>query len=372
MQLLHLVSINFKIMKRNHYLLILLFIGISSLAKAQEIYFLEDHGTIYEINDKPIDNSSRLGEEREFSTYYDRRTGMQVDSILITIGQFQAYLKPTGTNYVFWKEVGNFFPFWGEANILGCRIGYHNYIKHESADNYDLSLYATLKGDNSGIPTEILAAHSFSGDEISTGTELDSFTYIAFTGSDYTIIDESHSGFALTVALEDVTAFSDSTDIVELYSSLDGDGRSEKRAIVRLDQESFLWDGEEYKYLDKTIPKQGGGYYNFNFDVMLIPVVDVEVGVGFLQMPGLRYNGHYPNPAVDNVTIDLELDEAEDNIQISIHSLDGKASKFIRTGFLPAGKQLVQLDVSDLEEGVYLYTIKSERATFSSKLIINR
>lgn len=334
---------------------------------AQEVQSIESYPKIYEYNDPQEQDLRKAGERREFDQYYTRRSGMQVDSVVVTINNINIRLKPTSTNYFFWKEIGNFYPFWGEARVLGVRIAYHKHKANEGFDTYDINLYQATDNGSSGLPEEPLAFESFNASEISTGTELDSFTYIEFGSSQFTEVTQP---FAVTVALEDVTAFSDSTDIVEIYSSLEGDGRGEQRTVLKLDNESIFWGGKEFYLLDRVVRQPNGNFYQFDYNLMMIPVMDVEAGVGHIDMSGLKFNGHFPNPAKNQITLDLDVAKVQDNFTIQVQTLGGQTLKTINTGFLAEGKQLINVDISDLAAGNYVYTISSDNASVSHKLVV--
>ena len=334
---------------------------------AQEATVIEQHSKIYEINNGDDANlANKRGDRVEYDDYYKRRSGMMVDSVVVTVGQYKVALKATSTNYLFWKEIGNWYPFWGDARVLGARVGYAGRLQNESADNYDLALYHA-SGAGMNEPDEPLAARSFAGYQITTGSEIDSFTYIEYKSSDYTTVK---NGFMIAVALEDVTPFGDSTDQVEIFSSLKGDGQGEHRAMVRLTNESLVFSGDEFVPLDRVFSDGAGGYFEFDYDLMIIPVLDVESGIGFIDMKGLKYNGHFPNPAKNNFTIDLDVAEAQDNFKVTIQTVGGQTLSTTNTGFLNAGKQFINVDVTGLAAGNYIYTIESDKAAISSMVIV--
>lgn len=354
-------------MKKSLLFLVAVFSSVTLMAQNGLPVVIEQHSQIHEFNDsKEGDAAYKKGDRVEYESYYTRRTGMQVDSLIITVGQYRLNLKPTQTNYFFWKEIGNFYPFWGEARVLGARIAYQGRKQNEDADNYDLSLYHVSSPDLT-IPDEILASRSFAGYQITSGSELDSFTYIEFKSSDYTIIQ---NGFMMSIALEDVTAFADSLDVVTLYSSLEGDGFGERRAMVKLDNESILWSGEEYVQLDRCFSDGAGGYYEFDYDIMIIPVLDVEAGIGYIDMKGATFNGHFPNPASNQFTIDLDIEEPQENMKITVQTIGGQTLKTLNTGFLSQGKQLINVNINDIAAGSYIYTVNSDNAAFSSMIMI--
>ncbi|MBI1183540.1 T9SS type A sorting domain-containing protein [bacterium] len=346
--------------------------AISAKAQVPEIEVLEEHSTLYAPVTHENENlANKMGDKMEFDVYYRRSTGMQVDSIVLQVAQFKVPLKATSTDYtgLFWNEIGNWYPFRGEARVLGVYVAYAKYTKHETNDIYDVNIYHASTPDLN-IPDEILVSRQFYGYEIHTGDQRDSFTYIQFKSSDYTNVK---NGFMLSVALREVSGtHRDSLDEVKVYSSMKGDGRGEHRAMVKLTNQSFLYQGQEYVPLDRAIPLSGGGYYEFDFDIMIIPILDVTSGVGYVDMKGVVFNGHYPNPAQDHITLDLNVSETQNNFTVTIQTMSGQTIKTINPGYLSEGNQLVNVDVSDLAAGSYIYTINTDKSSISSMLMISK
>ncbi len=76
----------------------------------------------------------------------------------------------------------------------------------------------------------------------------------------------------------------------------------------------------------------------------------------------------YPLPASDRVNADIYLENSSD-VQFVISDITGKTRK--RTNlFLEAGAQHLEIDINDLDQGIYLYTIFIEDKVESGKLVI--
>jgi hypothetical protein len=60
----------------------------------------------------------------------------------------------------------------------------------------------------------------------------------------------------------------------------------------------------------------------------------------------------YPNPAYNIINLDIESDES--NIETQIYSIDGNLIKTINNGIIAKGVQRLQLDISDLNTGIYV------------------
>jgi hypothetical protein len=76
----------------------------------------------------------------------------------------------------------------------------------------------------------------------------------------------------------------------------------------------------------------------------------------------------YPNPAVNNLNLDLELDEAE-NVTVSFINMLGQIVHSESVGHQPAGKNTIGFDVSSLPAGAYFVNVTTSKGTASGKFI---
>lgn len=104
---------------------------------------------------------------------------------------------------------------------------------------------------------------------------------------------------------------------------------------------------------------------NTRFRTQLASDVDdvtYESGVQLLQ--------NYPNPAVDNTTIQFRLDEAMD-VQFEVYDMAGKLVYTEDKGNIPAGAvQIFDFNVNALSSGVYTYSIVSNDTRVTRKLTV--
>ncbi|MBX2905349.1 MAG: hypothetical protein KF744_04880 [Taibaiella sp.] len=110
--------------------------------------------------------------------------------------------------------------------------------------------------------------------------------------------------------------------------------------------------------------------YTISWDAYIasstVAVTDVQAGAPF----HVRQN--IPNPCSDVTRIPVVLQEAAD-VRVSVISLEGRELSTQISGNLPPGENLVDLDVSKLPAGNYVFTVKATTAagTYSqSKLFI--
>ncbi|MCB0737458.1 MAG: hypothetical protein KDC92_08085, partial [Bacteroidetes bacterium] len=242
---------------------------------------IDYHAQVDEINENPVVGQPRLGEEMEFDWYYKRRTGLEVGTAVVSFNGTPFYCTPGQTNYDtirkegFWAEIGQRIQFRGDARCMGVYIVYQNYDRQEGGDNFDITFYKT----EGGMPTDVPYSNKvFSGDQIQTGPDKDSFTYIAFNSGDPTDVTKD---FVIGLALQEVTEFGDKLDEVTVYTSRKGDGKGEKNAMVKVTQKSLLaskipfGQTELWIPLDEVFKDNAGKFFEFDIDFMIIPVMDV-------------------------------------------------------------------------------------------------
>lgn len=323
---------------------------------------------------KENDNRQELkGERTEFAQYYERARKLMIDSSTVSYqgpgGLQKANVWPTQTN-PFWRDIGSFYTFSGKANVIGCKIGYQSWTQKGSrADLYDINLYQEVEL-GTGVPEEVLATQSFYGYEIeSTGPDIDSFHSVLFASSQFTQVER---GFLVTVSMENISPIADDLDLVRIFSSSRGDGRGESMAMAKLTPSSDLYNGKEFVKIDGAfLDASGVQPLMWNWDVMIIPIMDIdEVGIGYIDLKGGRFNGHFPNPAREQFTIDLDLDENKDNIRITVQSMSGRTLKTMNTGSLGIGKHFLSVDVAGLPAGSYVYTVNEGTSAFTARVII--
>lgn len=78
--------------------------------------------------------------------------------------------------------------------------------------------------------------------------------------------------------------------------------------------------------------------------------------------------GNYPNPASDFTTISLVLTEAKD-FDVTLYNTIGQAIKTINVKG-QIGENNVNMDLSNLSSGVYVYSIKADGSTITRKLVV--
>jgi len=77
----------------------------------------------------------------------------------------------------------------------------------------------------------------------------------------------------------------------------------------------------------------------------------------------------YPNPTQQISTVEFNLAEAESQFEIRLIDLSGRLLDRIYSGSMPAGNQRIDVDLGDLDSGVYLLQITSSSGSFAKKIV---
>jgi hypothetical protein len=83
------------------------------------------------------------------------------------------------------------------------------------------------------------------------------------------------------------------------------------------------------------------------------------------QHPNSVFFTAYPNPATEQMVIDIPGNDAEWNF--SILDMVGHS---VRTGIIPNGQKMFNLDVTGLQTGMYVVNIHSGSRSASQKILI--
>ncbi len=78
-----------------------------------------------------------------------------------------------------------------------------------------------------------------------------------------------------------------------------------------------------------------------------------------------------PNPATDNVKFTISLENSAKEVNITMTNLIGQQVKNVKVGAVSANNpQVVNLNVSDLSTGVYIYTVQADGEKMSNKMLV--
>ena len=96
------------------------------------------------------------------------------------------------------------------------------------------------------------------------------------------------------------------------------------------------------------------------------------VGIGKeMEKPGFEISHCYPNPAVNSTRFSIKLENSLD-VNIKISNIVGQFIKEINIGKISSGNNTITVDVSDLTDGVYYFTIRAGVQNITRKVIIRK
>lgn len=121
----------------------------------------------------------------------------------------------------------------------------------------------------------------------------------------------------------------------------------------------------------------GGGWssvnvdFGANLDLLIFPVVDITTSTGSISKNDLTLMAAFPNPAANEITINFGLNKAGD-AEIEIFDVTGKRVNVIKMENLQVGSHNTKVDLSTLNAGVYMYSVKSANAKMFSKFTVTK
>ncbi len=112
--------------------------------------------------------------------------------------------------------------------------------------------------------------------------------------------------------------------------------------------------------------------WNLSTDLGIFPIVTAEqldVNVKEISKDGLSLSPAFPNPAKDEVNINFNLAQAG-NVEIALFDVTGKQVENLKLENLQTGSHSAKMDVSSLNAGIYMYSVKANNAQAFSKLTV--
>ncbi|MBR9830776.1 Omp28-related outer membrane protein [bacterium] len=116
-------------------------------------------------------------------------------------------------------------------------------------------------------------------------------------------------------------------------------------------------------------------YYNPNGGLDEYEILNVEE-VKLSSLVGAKENiaskvdfSVYPNPARDIANVTLNLKESA-NVEVAILDMTGKQVSFINFGSVNVGTQILELNTSDLSDGLYFVNLKIGDEMKSTKIAV--
>ena len=129
---------------------------------------------------------------------------------------------------------------------------------------------------------------------------------------------------------------------------------------------------EQTSFIYYISPTQGEDWFYTTTTPMVQMNFDPTASVGTLTaVDGVGLGQNIPNPSRNTTVIPYTLDKGA-SVVIELHDVSGKLVKRIAEGYRPAGSYRSQLNVQDLTEGLYLYTLRAGDVTVTKRMSVER
>lgn len=96
-----------------------------------------------------------------------------------------------------------------------------------------------------------------------------------------------------------------------------------------------------------------------------------NVGINETADLGFAVRQNYPNPFSNQTVIEYALNTPA-NVNLEIFDITGKSVAVVNEGFKNVGNHKVEIDGSNLKNGVYYYTFRTEAGQTTKKMLIQR
>lgn len=98
----------------------------------------------------------------------------------------------------------------------------------------------------------------------------------------------------------------------------------------------------------------------------------ISVTVGVEEKETFRQVYLYPNPASNVFFVKMDINSEIASLEIDVQDITGKRVNTWRQENVLAGTYVARIDISTLHSGLYFVTIRSDKATITKRLLLNR
>ncbi|MBP7497538.1 MAG: T9SS type A sorting domain-containing protein [Bacteroidales bacterium] len=290
-------------------------------------------------NGKPIKTPENkflnpMDDECEFYGY-----PMNVPNVILAKTPNGGYT--TGTNEYGVAALAQYFKDYNSAKTInGCRL-YFGYATGEDFDVIQIAIWA----DNNGQPASVEPIYTFDTDifTIKQAVAGKYYTDVEFT-EPFSITGPFHIGFLIPQI---------PGDSIAVAAGPPGTGTGTNSSLLI----GETW----YNFLTAF-----GG--SFNSDLVIFPYIcGIESSIEDFNINN-NFN-IYPNPANDLLSVDINNNE--NNLQnISLYNSTGKLiATYYNSDII---NNRLQINISDLNQGIYIINVYTDNGTYSKKFNISR
>jgi type IX secretion system substrate protein len=143
--------------------------------------------------------------------------------------------------------------------------------------------------------------------------------------------------------------------------------------------DSLSWIYQSYVATGYAPQKFWGSVKNLygssnNLDFMIFPVIDMGSAAGienYVSHGALTIYAASPNPTNSSININFSVATSA-NVGIEIYDITGKVVKSISNNSFASGKNSINVDVTNLEAGTYMYSVNANGNRMFSKFIVTK
>lgn len=129
---------------------------------------------------------------------------------------------------------------------------------------------------------------------------------------------------------------------------------------------------EQTSFIYYISPTQGEDWFYTTTTPMVRMSFDPTASVDeTLTLGGVGLGQNMPNPSRNTTAIPYSLEKPA-QVVIELHDVSGKLVKRIAEGYRPAGSYRTQLSTVDLNEGLYLYTLRAGEVSLTKRMSVER
>ena len=248
-----------------------------------------------------------------------------------------------------------------------------NHSLFNSSSNYDIvAATSTITVTNSGTPTHNGSTINISGGSFTPNTP----TVVTYSGScpssiivlpiELTQFEGHCINNQITLIWQ--TATETNNKVFNIERSFDGVNFSVIGGVNGAGNSTNLIN---YSFVDKSLKSNANAYYrlaqqDYNGKSSQSEIIFVEHTCGTKANIEISL---FPNPVNEHLALNLTLFQSA-NVMVEVQNDMGQMVKIIPVQLLDIGIQTIQVDVADLPQGVYFFTIISNNEKYIRKLII--
>ena len=132
-----------------------------------------------------------------------------------------------------------------------------------------------------------------------------------------------------------------------------------------------IWEAGTDEEFDLNFTLESGAPLYFPQEIYMVETLEADVSSATVDLNRNLYFNYFPNPATGNVNFSIGLAKTT-QVQLSIHSVDGRYSNIISFESYSAGLHQFSRDFSELASGMYIIRVVSDEGIMAYRLLLQR